>query len=463
MRSNVWPVWAGIGIVASCLGGCSSNAPPGGDEGAIRIALEAVPTNVACLTITVDGARHVAKGFDVTAGDSSVIQMSGLPVGTVQIAGTAFSQACASVSSNTAATWVSDPASLTIQPGVVAQVTLHMRSNGRATISVDFSDSDGVAGAGGGSGGAGGNRADAGVTDGGRAEGGASGGTGGSVRAGPVVTRIDRSGNTVLVTFSEPLAPESVSPHTAFIERGWNGTFDNLIQIVLPAPVSLVASNQIAFDLTGIDLPADVYRLVLFGGQNTTTPTLLFSYSDVLRDNGEGVSPAGPEVGGAELDFGAWDPSFSFPLATVGTGFTLFDGSAGTYVFDATNSPDFAAVAGYLTDGMPQLVGFRLKAGAKGGAVQTGVPETGWLGNPDLIGDSVTAIKLILNRFNVWTTAYTFLDIWYDARWEVWGLPTHGITDTQGRHLDGEFRGGVLPSGDGVEGGDFIANLLALP
>jgi hypothetical protein len=99
-----------------------------------------VPADVRCIRLTAAGSRTVSRLFDVVSGASSVLVMNGVPVGAVQFSGDAFGDACGAVSPASAANWSSEPVTAQVASGVVVDVTLVMRRNGRAQVNVDFQD-----------------------------------------------------------------------------------------------------------------------------------------------------------------------------------------------------------------------------------------------------------------------------------------------------------------------------------
>src|SRR5262249_35582679 len=68
---------------------------------------------------------------------SSIFNLSGIPTGRVDFSASAFPSQCPP-SPSAVATWVSDPVTVTVGAGAVAQVTLSMHQNGRARVGVDF-------------------------------------------------------------------------------------------------------------------------------------------------------------------------------------------------------------------------------------------------------------------------------------------------------------------------------------
>src|SRR5262245_43001492 len=124
-------VAASLVALSACGNIDPSDGGGGGDVATAIVALTQVPSGVRCLRITATGSRTVTRTFNVTPGMSSVFEMSGLPTGTVSFLGEAFAERCRDVVATSVATWLSDPLSVTLTPGMVAHVTLIMRINGR--------------------------------------------------------------------------------------------------------------------------------------------------------------------------------------------------------------------------------------------------------------------------------------------------------------------------------------------
>jgi hypothetical protein len=74
------------------------------------------------------------------SGQVTTFTLNGLPLGNVTFTESAFSVACASVTSASVATWQSAPTPATLQAGVAANVTVVLRRNGTANVSSDFQD-----------------------------------------------------------------------------------------------------------------------------------------------------------------------------------------------------------------------------------------------------------------------------------------------------------------------------------
>lgn len=111
--------------------------------GEARAAITQVPADVLCVQIVVVGPSQTAtRRFDVTPGESSVLDIKGLPLGTDTFKGAAFNAACSLVTGSTTPTWIGDDVVATLAPGVIAEVKLVLRHNGEASVSVDFQGGD---------------------------------------------------------------------------------------------------------------------------------------------------------------------------------------------------------------------------------------------------------------------------------------------------------------------------------
>ncbi len=65
-----------------------------------------------------------------------------LPLGSVRFSGEVFGAVCSALTNADAPSWISEPVTVTIMSGVVAQVHLVLVSNGRADIGITFADAD---------------------------------------------------------------------------------------------------------------------------------------------------------------------------------------------------------------------------------------------------------------------------------------------------------------------------------
>jgi len=121
---------------------CSS-APPASAEHTAQVSasVTAVPTGVACIAIDAGVAEEplVTERFTVAAGQSTTLNMTGLPSGAVTFSAFAYSTACASVTSTSIATWASEPVLATLASQLVTSINLVLRPAGSAAVGVTFS------------------------------------------------------------------------------------------------------------------------------------------------------------------------------------------------------------------------------------------------------------------------------------------------------------------------------------
>jgi hypothetical protein len=146
MNSRVLVVASFTACITALAGACSgtgeSSHPSTEDIGQATAAIYAVPPMVGCVEIDVTGARSVTSRFDVMPGASSVLRLTGLPLGTDTFVGLAYPSACAGVMSTTQATWASDPVMASLVPQAVASVPLTLHPNGQASVGVGFQPDD---------------------------------------------------------------------------------------------------------------------------------------------------------------------------------------------------------------------------------------------------------------------------------------------------------------------------------
>jgi hypothetical protein len=119
---------------------CSSSSSPPMEEnlGQASVALMQVPDDVACVQVTISGARTVTRAFDVSAGEDATFALNQLPIGLDVFSASAFSTACTAVTVTSVPNWVGDSVTVTVAVGVVAHVHLELKRNGMATVGIDF-------------------------------------------------------------------------------------------------------------------------------------------------------------------------------------------------------------------------------------------------------------------------------------------------------------------------------------
>jgi hypothetical protein len=135
--------------LAGSMPGCGSDKPAVGlgadsndaDVGGVAIALIQAPSDALCLRVTSTGSRTVSRLFPLTPGATPVLLMERLPSGVNQLDAQAFALTCAGLTAPPAAspTWVAEaPVFIHIDSGVLAEASLKMIRNGRASVGIDF-------------------------------------------------------------------------------------------------------------------------------------------------------------------------------------------------------------------------------------------------------------------------------------------------------------------------------------
>jgi alpha-tubulin suppressor-like RCC1 family protein len=134
-----------VSALALVLVGCSeadSQLNGGGEDlASVNLALTTVPSGVLCVkvVVTVAGQTVTPPLITVSSGASSLnLSLGRLPAGSASFQGSAYTVACASVTSSTTATWVSDSATATLALGAVTTVTLTFRPNNPVSVNANF-------------------------------------------------------------------------------------------------------------------------------------------------------------------------------------------------------------------------------------------------------------------------------------------------------------------------------------
>jgi hypothetical protein len=137
-------VGVGVAVVAVAgLAGCGETRLGRSLEREVQIvlAITAVPSDVTCVRLTAAGpGRTVTREVDVMPGAEVSEAFGGLPLGTVDFLGEAFSGACTAVTKATIPSWASDPVPAAVVLGRIATISLTLHRNGRAKVNVDFAD-----------------------------------------------------------------------------------------------------------------------------------------------------------------------------------------------------------------------------------------------------------------------------------------------------------------------------------
>lgn len=138
VRAARAPAWFAL----SCwLGACALSTDVSRDEvGMATVALMRVPSDVSCVRLRVQGVFTVERRFDVEAGDDTVLALTRLPLGDDTFRGYAYAERCDALRRSSTPTWLTDPVVVRLFAGRVAAVTLVMRRNSRADVTVDFED-----------------------------------------------------------------------------------------------------------------------------------------------------------------------------------------------------------------------------------------------------------------------------------------------------------------------------------
>ncbi len=120
--------------------GCSNAPLDREDVGEVRVGLAVVPDDVSCIQVVAVGPQRSAlRSFNVAATNSSIfLKVTGLPLGAISFSASAYSQGCAVVTNNTAASWLSDAVLASVAAGRVGDVLLSMHRNGATNIVIDF-------------------------------------------------------------------------------------------------------------------------------------------------------------------------------------------------------------------------------------------------------------------------------------------------------------------------------------
>src|SRR5437868_9341669 len=166
-------LWTVVGLLSLSSFGCADRGnSPISQEGRVSLAITNAPQDATCIQVLVSGTKNVERDVDVTAGQSTVLSLEGLPEGNDTITVNAYAGSCAMLTASSVATWVGDPVVVMVTPmPVEIEVTLHHNNqNGRVSIGVNFDDDAG--------------RGDASADGGGSGGSAGSGGSGGSAGAG---------------------------------------------------------------------------------------------------------------------------------------------------------------------------------------------------------------------------------------------------------------------------------------
>ncbi len=332
---------------------------------------------------------------------------------------------------------------------------------------------------------------------------------------------LNMSPASIVLTLSSAINPASVNSDTVHLLRsgpdGIFGTDDDAL--VVPTSLSVINGNQIKVDLTGVSLPAQQYRIVVSGSLGAGNALHFDTGNYALVPNFGTVAPTdeitvefwqnaytsfsnpatfgmGPDVGTNRINAAVpwpdgnlyWDFGSKRLTDQIGSiyntwhHFALVSSKSRNYmrayrdgVLDASNTTPGTFVRGaydlYLgNNGVPHhFVGvldeFRIWNVARSQAqIQASMKGSVNGNEPGLLayynldeGTGQATNDRSPNGYNGTFATNANPD------WVVSGAGIiAGISDINGRMLDGEFAGS-FPSGDGNAGGDFIAQFALVP
>jgi alpha-tubulin suppressor-like RCC1 family protein len=138
-RTQLVVVCALLGSVTACgtqdpsqLG----DEPSDENVGMATFELTSIPSGVGCVQIKVAGSTVVTKDFTLATGASTAaLPMDRLPLGSIAIEGAAHAGACPPT---TTPLYLADPATATLQAGVISSLALTFRKNNPVTASANF-------------------------------------------------------------------------------------------------------------------------------------------------------------------------------------------------------------------------------------------------------------------------------------------------------------------------------------
>jgi hypothetical protein len=146
MRGAIVSVSAAALAAAGALYGCQGSGSGNGSEGEGVISLSVVqaPAGTPCLQVTIEGSRKVVRSLPLTAGQTTVFRLGGLPTGLVFVSARTFPVACSAVSSSVTPNYVTDqPVGVQLVGNQVSHVALSLIANGQLSVSVDFEGAGG--------------------------------------------------------------------------------------------------------------------------------------------------------------------------------------------------------------------------------------------------------------------------------------------------------------------------------
>jgi hypothetical protein len=124
----------------------TSGAPTApGEVAAFGLALTTTPPDVRCAraTVTTEAGDKVIRTFDASPGQTSNLTFGGVPPGLVKLFVETFNTSCATLSTTTPATWISqDPKEVDLRAGSFFFFTLTLRRPTMIDVGADFVDTN---------------------------------------------------------------------------------------------------------------------------------------------------------------------------------------------------------------------------------------------------------------------------------------------------------------------------------
>jgi hypothetical protein len=112
-------------LAAALLCACAGPEPADLEAAEASLAIAAVPSDAACLLLTVVGAtRRVERQFDLTPGAAALLSVDALPVGETLFLASAYASGCSAVTSTSVRSWYGIPVRAMLTPGVPVSITV---------------------------------------------------------------------------------------------------------------------------------------------------------------------------------------------------------------------------------------------------------------------------------------------------------------------------------------------------
>ncbi len=314
----------------------------------------------------------------------------------------------------------------------------------------------------------------------------------------------------ITITFSANVDPATVGGSTFIVVRAGPDALLNTADDVTIVPASISATGGVVtLDLTGASLPDDTYGIKISGrGVAPSPPSGLFGHWALDEGAGTIAADSSANARHGTLNGATWSTGLFGNALAFGAGAPRVDIDAGLLFGESTaamwvhRSGDVIGSAATLMDRMAtsthtslrleQAAGndlgiteytivdygtgyvvpigswvhlaFTIDASERvrfyvnGALVHSGTQ--GWYLAVDKLG-SATASRSqsllgLLDEVQVYTRVLTDLEI------AALATVTGCVRSASGRILDGDFSG-ALPSGDGVEGGDFLSTFMIAP